>query len=440
MDLRNKKFSVLGIARSGLAVAELIESNGGKVFLSDKNNQESLNLPDSTIKKFDCEFGGHSDKIFDCDYLIVSPGVPLNINPIKEAERRNIKIINEIELGYEVLGRKAKIIAVTGSNGKSTVTSLIYHLLKSAGLKVVVGGNIGIPFTSCNLIEPEYDFVVLELSSFQLDLISSFRPDVAVLTNITPDHLNRYRDFEDYALSKFRIFMNQTEEDKAVVFIDDPVIKENLRRINSSLMCFSDNKEAEGFSVGENEIKIGNRNISLNNMKIKGPHNRQNTMAALLAVSGLGIDLDEIIPHLDSFYPLEHRLEEAGIKNGIKFINDSKATNTDSVRFALMSYDSPIHVILGGSDKGEDFSVLMPYLRDKTKEIYLIGETKQKMKDCFSGLKYSECDSMEDAVFKAFKNAEWGEVVLLSPACASFDMFENFEDRGKKFKEIVSKL
>jgi UDP-N-acetylmuramoylalanine--D-glutamate ligase len=431
MQLRNKKFSILGIARSGLAAAKLISENGGLVFLSDNKSLDNINYSLEDIIQYEYELGGHSERVFDCDYLVVSPGVPINIPVIKEAEELGIEIINEIELGYRVLDSKAKIIAITGSNGKSTTTSLIYHLLESAGFKVAIGGNIGIPFTSYDLVNSEYDYFVLELSRFQLDLISTFKPEVAVLMNITPDHLNRYRDFDHYASSKFRIFMNQTGSDTAVIFDDDQTITKKSSSIPSNIMKFSMLNQVDAFALSTYELQVLNETISMGLSNIK---------ASFLALSGLGLDLEILIPHLQTFYALEHRLEQVLVKDGVTYINDSKATNTDSVRFALMSFNTPIHIILGGSDKGEDFAILTPYLKQKAKEIYLIGETRNKMKECFKQMKISEYNTLEEAVKSANENALEDEVVMLSPACASFDMFKNFEDRGRIFKKIVRSL
>ncbi len=442
MDFKKDKFAIIGMARSGISAAYKIKKYNGKLFLSDSKKEEEIENSDKIKEDFDCEFGGNTDKVLDYDVIIVSPGVPLNIPILEKARQLNKSIISEIEFAYKLTHPKSKIIAVTGSNGKSTTVSLIYHLLKNAGFCVLLAGNIGDAFSSFD-IEEKYDWIILELSSFQLDLIELFNPDIAILMNITPDHLYRYDSFDHYALSKFRMFMNHSPKHTSILFHDDATINKYSHLIKSEILWFSLAKHDDAYY--ENGFIYFKNNIipplNVREMPIKGPHNYCNMMAAVLAVKDIISDKNVLLEGLKTFQSLSHRLEPVRVLNGISFINDSKATNTDSVRFALRSFDQPIRIIMGGSDKGEDFSILNDELKANAKKVYLVGATKDKMIKAFTGVVELEVfNDFQTCIEKAYNDSEEGDYVVLSPACASFDMFKNYEDRGDTFKQIVESL
>ncbi|MCD4818234.1 MAG: UDP-N-acetylmuramoyl-L-alanine--D-glutamate ligase [Candidatus Cloacimonetes bacterium] len=438
MELNN--IAILGLARSGIAAAYKIKSMNGAPFLSEFRKQNKVKDSTSLIRDFDCEFGGHTDRLFDFKTIIVSPGIPLLIPIIKKLKKNGNELISEIEFGFRIKNSDSKIIAVTGSNGKSTTVSLIHHFLKSAGFNSILAGNIGEAFTSFAIEKPGFDFIVLELSSFQLDLIKSFQADISAILNITPDHLNRYNSFDDYALSKFKIFQNNIENSIAIINSDDEVISKKIDEIKGSIKKFSMETKTDMYFDSEN-IRFGNNSYNLKKSKLIGQHNIQNIMAAILSTSDFIDDKNLYQNAINTFSPLSHRMEFCKKINGISFINDSKATNTDSVKFALKSFSNPVRIILGGSDKGEDFSILKPLLHKHSCKIYLIGETRNTMKNLFEKEHRIELfENLADCVIKAYKDAKNGDIVLLSPACASYDMFINFEDRGNKFKEIVKNL
>ncbi len=445
MEWIKQRFSIIGMARSGIAAAEKVVKAGGEAFLSDSKKVEDIPEGQYLSEHYNCEFGGNTDRVLEADVIILSPGVPQTVPIVQKAKQKNIPVISEIEFAYQIMNKSSRIIAVTGSNGKSTTVSLIAHLLKTAGFKTLLAGNIGDAFSSFD-IENHYDWIVLELSSFQLELIDQFTPDIAVLMNITPDHLNRYNTFDDYALAKFNLFKNQNMTHKAIIFEDDEVIPKFKNMIHSKIETFSLEKKADIFYNKERfELESIRKGIgwklSLADINIRGPHNFCNVMASYLAVRDI-IKFDEDLRKgFKTFNSLEHRLEWVDTVNDIQFINDSKATNTDSVKYALLSYDRPIRIIMGGSDKGEDFAVLNELLKAHAKKIYLIGATREKMLKAFQDVTdHEEFDDFELAVRKAYQEAEAGDYIVLSPACASYDMFKNFEHRGQSFKEIVRKI
>ena len=437
MDIQNQKIGILGIAKSGLAAAEKIKQLGGHPFLSELKKESEVENVQKIKNEFLCEFGGHSNKILDSEFIIVSPGIPLKIPILKRAEKKGIKLISEIEFGYLIKHPASKIIAVTGSNGKSTTVSLIHHILITAGYKSILAGNIGTAFTSFPIEKSGIDFIVLEISSFQLDLIDTFKPEVGIILNITPDHLNRYLSFDDYAKSKFRIFQNQNSNDLAVLNLDDEVIYRFPKDFRSKIQYFSSLHKTDIY-LEKDKIRFHEKKFPTKDFSLKGPHNISNITASILAVSSFKIPENSIKKSLKTFTPLPHRLEFVAEINSIKFYNDSKATNTDSVKYALQSFDKPVRIILGGSDKGEDFSTLNRVLKKQAKKVYLIGETREKMITAFGNvIKTSQFDNFENCVQTAFSESEQGDIILLSPACASFDMFKNFEYRGNVFKKIV---
>ncbi len=440
---KNKKYGILGLARSGIAAAYKLKELGVIPFLSELRPQTDIPNAENLKKDFPCEFGGHTDKLLNCDCLIVSPGIPLNTSILQKAKERQIELISEIELGYQIKADDSKIIAVTGSNGKSTTVSLIHHILKSLGKKSILAGNIGDAFCGYPIEKTGLDYIVLEISSFQLDLIKTFKPDVAVLLNITPDHINRYNSFEDYTLSKVNIFKNQTATDTAVLFMDSVEIMHNTKEIKANKLYFSlqNNETAYAYPV-DNYIQFGpTTKVPLANLETKGPHNYANAMAAMLAIYALLPEPEKIAEAVKGFKPLPHRLEFAGSVNGISFYNDSKATNTDSVRSALHSFDKPIRIIMGGSDKGEDYNTLTSDMQKIVKKAYLTGETAEKMYQTWKGkIPLERITDFEDCVRKAYNDSLPDDIIVLSPACASFDRFKNYEERGDFFKIVVNRI
>lgn len=448
MFSQKKKYGILGLARSGIAAAYKIRALGGSCFLSDKKAESDI--PDAVQLKadFNCEFGGHSDKLLKCDEWIVSPGIPLNSEIIERGRAKSISMISELEFGYQIKASDSIVIAVTGSNGKSTTASLIAHIISESGKKCVLAGNIGDAFCGFAIEQPGIDFIVLEVSSFQLDLIQTFRPEVALLLNITPDHLNRYASFDEYTLSKFRIFQNQIADDHAILNLDDEIIQKHLNLVMSEKHFFSmqpaaDNKPLpEAWTSGRTIIlDQGNYSFPFDEMQIKGPHNCANAMASMLACKAVGLTQVDVKSGLKSFQPLKHRLQFVAEVKGVSFYNDSKATNTDSVKYALLSFEQPIRIIMGGSDKGEDFSVLTNLLKQKARKIYITGETSEKMKQAWEGqIAVSVVDDFESCVRLVYQESQSGDVIVLSPACASYDKFRNFEHRGETFIDVVNSL
>lgn len=449
-DYINKKITIIGAARSGIAAAFLLQKQGAEVFVSDISPAERIQNYVELLKlnniPFEC--GSHSEKVYDCSLMIISPGVPSDAPVIKKALERKIKIISEIELASEFC--PCPIVAVTGSNGKTTTTTLIGEIFKNAGKNYVVAGNIGIAFSSVvKSLNAEYT-AILEVSSFQLDFIDTFHPKVSVILNITKDHMDRYdNSIEKYADAKGRIFKNQSADDICIYNYDDGIVRNLVEKARCRKMPFS---VQQGLDVGgyvdrdNNKITIlSNKEkisvININDISIRGTHNIYNSLAAALVAKNFGISVNTIANTLRNFKGVEHRLEFVREINGIKFINDSKATNVDSVYYALESFNQPVILLLGGRDKGNDYFRLFNLVREKVKNIIAIGESAEKVKEQFQNY----CDvkiasSMEEAVKLSYLNAEIGDVVLLSPACASFDWFDNYEHRGNVFKELVSKL
>ncbi len=436
MKVSGKKFSVLGMARSGLAAARKIIDLGGIVFISDFN--ENAIIPEDL--NCDFETGKHTDRVLDADAIIVSPGIPADIPILQKAVQAGVEVIGEIEFGFRIMNENAEIIAVTGSNGKSTTVSLIHHILQECGLRSILAGNIGSAFTSFDIEKDIADVYVLELSSFQIELLRSFKPNVSVLLNITPDHLNRYRDFDHYADTKALIFKNSSENDLVVFNNDDPVSFRYQNNIKAAVKFFSMNGQKDAWYKDKTiHVQGVNWKFREEEISINGPHNIQNVMASLLAVSKFNLDYNKVKSALKTFVSLAHRLEQVAEVNNVIFVNDSKATNTDSVKYALKTFSKPTRIILGGSDKGEDFSVLKEHMSNVAK-IYLIGETTGKMLNCFQDMNIETFDSLVAAVRKAYKDSAQGDVILLSPACASYDMFDNYIHRGNSFREIAEKI
>ncbi len=452
-DFDNIKITVIGAARSGIAVAKLFKSHGASVFVSELNSSDEVIAALHLLQKsgIGIEYGGHTDRVFDSALMIISPGVPSNSPVVIEAQKRRIKVVSEIEAASWFC--PAPIVAVTGTNGKTTTTTLIGEIFREAKLEHVVAGNIGTPFSEVVNSLTSNSTAILEVSSFQLDHIEIFHPKVSVLLNITPDHLDRYdNSMEKYSASKARIFMNQTNDDVLIYNIDDEIVSRIVKSAKCKLLPFSINQKLNegGYVVSDGSnnqrlvIRINNEELTLvkiQDMYIKGVHNIYNSLAGALAAKVMGIGAETISQALKQFRGVEHRLEFVRELGGVKYINDSKATNVDSVWYALDAIDEPIILLLGGRDKGNDYSKLIPLIQKKVKAIVALGESAEKVYNELSSIKKVQIvSSMDEAVKRAAMFAAPGEVVLLSPACASFDWFDNYEHRGKVFKELVNKL
>lgn len=433
----------MGAGRSGMAVAEVVKSLGGIPFVSDSDmavrSKANQRLSELDIES---EFGGHSDRVFDGELIIVSPGVPADSIMVSQAKSRGIPVWPEVELAYRIC--KGKIIGVTGSNGKTTTTTLLGEILKKGGRSTFVCGNIGYPFISIAATVPVDGFAVVELSSFQLEMIEEFRPDIAIFLNISSDHLDRHGDLEAYIAAKMRIFENQKSSDKAVINYDDVTLRERCNNLEAKISWYSVQSPLESGVRAEpdGDLMAGTMKIiSSRQLKIKGAHNLSNACAAALAALNGGVEKNDIADILKSFPGVEHRLEPVRLIGGVSFINDSKGTNVDSVHWALQAVSAPVILIAGGKDKGSDFSSINDSIEQKVKCAILIGQAASKIMATWE--KLTECRTaanMEEAVEAAFEDAVEGDTVLLSPGCASFDMFEDFEHRGRVFKQAVEKL
>jgi len=439
----------LGGGESGVGAAVLALKKGFEVFVSDFGKIKEKHK--SVLSHFEIKFeeGKHTEElILTADEVIKSPGIPDNAGIIKRIREKDISIISEIEFADRYTS--AKKICITGSNGKTTTTLLTYHILKNAGLNVGLAGNIGQSF-AMQVAEKDFDYYVLEISSFQLDGMFEFKADIAVLMNITPDHLDRYENnFQNYVNSKFRIIQNQDQNDSFVFSADDPVIKKEIekRNIKSRKYPFSIKKQitGEGACITENKIQINIQpnllQMTLENLALQGKHNIYNSMAAGIAARILDIRKDIVKDSLSDFQNVEHRLEFVARIHGIDYINDSKATNVNSTWYALESTKKPVIWIAGGIDKGNDYTLLKNLVSEKVKAIICLGKDNRKLIEAFEDIVEDivTTTSMDDAVKYASFLGKKDDTVLLSPACASFDLFENFEERGNEFKKAVGNL
>ena len=440
---------ILGAGESGVGTALLAKQKGYNVFVSDASAIKPIFQAELEANGIAFESGMHDvERILAADEVMKSPGIPEKSELVKQIRAKGIPVISEIEFGYRYKGA-SKIIAITGSNGKTTTTSLLYHICKVAGQDAAIVGNIGFSFARQIAQDPKALYVI-EVSSFQLDDIHSFRPDIAILLNITEDHLDRYNyQFENYIKSKFRIIENQTEQDCFIYCIDDEVVVKHLELLttHTNLLPFSMKQELKKGGYIKNEqmmLKIQEERVTMSiyDFALKGKHNAYNTMAASIAASTLGIRKEKIREAVSNFHSLEHRMEFVATVKGVDFINDSKATNVNSTWYALESMQKPTILILGGVDKGNDYALVADLVKDKVKAIVCMGTDNAKLIEYFKDkvAQIIEVDSAKKAVNASFKLAEKGDVVLLSPACASFDLFKNYEDRGHQFKESVKEL
>ena len=443
-----KKIVVLGAGESGAGAAVLARKQGFDVFVSDMGEikpEYKQMLNDHGIV---WEEKKHTEElILNADEVIKSPGIPDKAPIIQKLKAQHTPVISEIEFAGRYTD--AKMICITGSNGKTTTTMLIYHILKNGGLNVGLAGNVG-KSLALQVAEEKHDYYVVELSSFQLDGMTEFKADIAILLNITPDHLDRYNyNFQNYIDSKFRITQNQTAKDAFIFWNDDPVIQEELKKrdIQSTLYPFALQREEKTKAFIENEQLIIN---TLNNvftmpateLSLKGMHNTYNSMAAGLTASIVNIRKESIRQSLQEFQGVEHRLEYVATVKNVKYINDSKATNVNSCWYALQSMKTPVILILGGTDKGNDYTEIEELVKEKVSGLIFLGVDNSKLHEFFDGKveNIADAHSMEECVNTAYKMAKPGETVLLSPCCASFDLFQNYEDRGKQFKSCVRNL
>ena len=440
----SKRVVILGGGESGTGAAILAKAKGYDVFVSDSGSLKDKYKLDLTNQTIAFEEGVHSeDKILNADIIIKSPGIPDKTELIKKVKAKGIEVIDEIEFAFRFTS--AKIIAITGTNGKTTTTLLTYHLLKSAGLNVALAGNVGESFAR-KVATGDYDWYVLEVSSFQLDGTKTFRPEVAILLNITPDHLDRYEyKMENYVNSKFQIIRNMMENGSFIYYKDDAVTGAEVsrRKFNTKLISVSltDSKATNHYD-GTQMVFGQSFQVSQSDTTLKGPHNLINTMAAVSAARLAGISVEAIRAALKTFKNAPHRLESVGVINGIEFVNDSKATNVDSVVYALGSYTQPLVWIAGGIDKGNDYNIIKTDVKKKVHTLICLGKENQKLKDFFGPIvkAVKETQSVKQLVRMSLESAKKGDVVLLSPACASFDLFKNYEDRGNQFREAVREL
>ena len=447
MELNNKRVLVVGLGKSGVASALFLKAQGAQVTVSDTKSGDELRneIPVLLDHGITVETGGHGDRTFrGQDLIVVSPGVPVDAPPLVQARALGEAVIGEIELAAQFL--PGPIVAITGSNGKTTTTTLTGEILTAAGLPTLVGGNIGTPAISlAGRANPE-TAIVLEISSFQLETIQTFRPKIAVILNVTPDHLDRHRTFEVYVDAKARIFENQQDTDFAVLNADDPTCATLGSRTRAQVFWFSRQKEVQqGAWVRDGNIvfrdtKGQHEIMQVSEIPLKGAHNLENVLAAVSAGVLMGCAPDKIRQAVRDFKAVEHRLEFVATIRGVDYYNDSKATNVDATIKALESFPANIHLILGGKDKGSDYTVLNDLLRQRVKRVYTIGAAAAKIESQIKGPEIVHAETLENAIRKANATAQAGDVVLLAPACASFDQFKNYEHRGQTFKEIVRGL
>jgi UDP-N-acetylmuramoylalanine--D-glutamate ligase len=444
-----KKLVILGAGESGVGAALLAKQKGYEVFVSDGGAIKANFQKELEGASIEFEAGVNSaERILAADEVIKSPGIPEKNEMVKAIRAKGIPIISEIEFGYRYKG-SSKIAAITGSNGKSTTTALLYHICKLVNEDVAMVGNIGYSFAR-QIAQAPKALYIIEVSSFQLDDIQYFKPEIAILLNITEDHLDRYdHQFENYIKSKFRIIENQTAEDYFIYCIDDETIVKHLEllTINTNPLPFSMKQEVKKGGYIKNDqmmLKIQEERVTMSiyDFALKGKHNAYNTMAASIAATTLGIRKEKIREAVSNFHSLEHRMEFVATVRGVDFINDSKATNVNSTWYALESMQKNTVLILGGVDKGNDYELIAELVKEKVKAIVCMGTDNKKIIEFFKDKVSAivEVDSAKKAVNASFKLAEKGDLVLMSPACASFDLFKNYEDRGRQFKESVKEL
>lgn len=452
MDLKNKNVLLVGLAKTGVSTIKKLNKLGANIIVNDIKPKEKLEGIIEEIDNLDnIEYvlGKHLENIENIDLTIVSPGVPLDLPFIEKIKSEGIKIIGEVELAYK-LSKNPTFIGITGTNGKTTTTSLVGEMFKKANKDTYIVGNIGNPVIDTVDLTNENSYLVTELSSFQLESIEDFKPKVSTIINITEDHLNRHHTMENYINAKARVFKNQDKTDFTILNYDDSIVRDLGKNSNGNVLYFSIKEEVkQGAYLDKNNnivIKVDGKELVLMNkseLSLPGNHNLENAMSAILMAYVLNIDTDVIIDTLRTFKGVEHRLEFVTNKDGIMFVNDSKGTNPDSTIKAITSYERPIVLIAGGYEKQSDFTEMIEYATKNVKALVLLGQTAEKIETTAKehGINnISKVGDMEAAVKKAYEIAESGDVVLLSPACASWDMYPNFEARGLDFKENIYKL
>ncbi len=444
-----KRIAILGAAESGVGAALLAQQKGYDVFVSDGGTIKENFKAELEQAGIDFEEGKHSqENILSCVEVVKSPGIADSSEIVKKVRAAGIPVISEVELAYRYMGN-SQLIAITGSNGKTTTTSLIYHICRHAGKDCAMVGNIGFSFARQVATDPK-ELYIAEISSFQLDDIAEFRPHVAVLINITEDHLDRYDNkTENYIRSKFRIIKNQQADDIFIYNLDDETTMKNLKNysvksISAPITMSKELPQGAYLMNAKMHLKWKNEEMqmSVDDFTLKGKHNQYNSMAASMAATAVDIRKEKIREALQTFESLEHRMEPAGVVKGVSFINDSKATNVNSTWYALESMNNPVILILGGVDKGNDYSLLTELVKEKVKAIVCMGTENRKIHEAFGDIVslMVNTENAQEAVQAAFHFANKGDVVLLSPACASFDLFKNYEDRGNQFKQAVKNL
>jgi UDP-N-acetylmuramoylalanine--D-glutamate ligase len=448
MDLANKRVLVVGLGKSGVASALFLQARGARVTVSDAKPQDQLgeDIPILLDHGIVVETGGHGERTFrGQDLIVVSPGVPVDSPALVQSRAQGELVIGEIELASRFLPKN--IVAITGSNGKTTTTTLAGEIVSAGGFQALVGGNIGTPAISLVEQAKADTVVVLEVSSFQLETIQTFRPKVAVVLNITPDHLDRHRTFAAYTDAKARIFENQQSDDFAVLNADDPTCVELAGRIRTQVFWFSRKEEVEqGAYVRDGRVLFrdakGQQAVMLvSEIPLKGAHNVENVLAAVCAGVLIGCKTEQIREAVQRFKAVEHRLEYVATIGGVEYYNDSKATNVDATIKALESFPANVHLILGGKDKDSDYTQLDELLRQRVKRVYTIGAAADKIESQIKGAaQIDHAETLEKALQHAAASADAGDIVLLAPACASFDQFRNYEHRGRVFKEVVYAL
>jgi UDP-N-acetylmuramoylalanine--D-glutamate ligase len=448
MDVQGKRVLVVGLGKSGVASSLFLQSRGARVTVSDEKSQDQLRneIPALLDKGIVVETGKHGERTFrDQDLIVVSPGVPNNVPALLNARKQGTPIIGEIELAARYL--QGRVIAITGSNGKTTTTTLTGEVIAAGGFQSLVGGNIGTPaITFVDQSSPS-TWVVLEISSFQLETVETFCPHIAAILNVTPDHLDRHGSMDAYIAAKARIFENQTSKGFGVLNMDDPTCVALAQSLKPQLYWFSRKVEVDRGAFVRNRKIIftdagGEREVMpVDEITLKGAHNLENVLAAVTMGSLAGVEPAKIRRAVKDFKAVEHRLEYTATIHGVQYFNDSKATNVDATIKALESFPGEVHLILGGKDKGSDYSVLNELLRSRVKRVYTIGAAAQKIESQIAGAtEITSAGTLDQAVRKASEFAQPGDIVLLAPACASFDQFQSYEHRGRAFKEAVHAL
>jgi UDP-N-acetylmuramoylalanine--D-glutamate ligase len=449
MDWTRKKITVLGLGKSGAAAARWLDAQGAQVTVSDIRKAEELapeflqGIAGSGIRM---ETGGHREEtLLNSELVVISPGVPTDLPALREAARRGIPILGEMELASRLI--RVPLVAVTGTNGKSTVTAFLGSVIRSAGFRVFVGGNLGTPLMECVTQGRDLDYAVVEVSSFQLDTAETFRPQIAALLNITPDHLDRYPDYEAYVASKLSIFRNQGPGQFAILNDEDPRLADFRPRSDVTVLRYGMERRKHRQACVEGKrllAEIPGRDpvaLHLHRFKLPGRHNLENLMAVALAGLALGIPRSVLQDGIDRFPGLPHRIEWVGALKGITVYDDSKATNVDAALRSLMSFDRPVVLIAGGRHKGADYGPLVEAAQGRLRKAVFLGEARSLLAASFEGkVPFTLADDMRDGVAQAFKAARKGDVILLAPACSSFDMFTDYTHRGKVFREAVEEL